>query len=77
LGADGRSGELEDHDAALRLVLRALARGLVDVVGQLEPRLLELLPTAFLLFPSPDLVDDEGREHGVLWLFGTVTELPN
>jgi len=64
--------EFEDENAALAFVVRPifgrapLPRRRVNVLRQLETRLLELVLTALFLFPSPDLVDDEGGQHAFL-----------
>jgi hypothetical protein len=58
------SAQVEDHDATfLGFVLAALGRRSFRFLRKLEPRLLELVPSTFFLFPPPDLIDDERRKH--------------
>ena len=74
------SGEVEDHDAAIAAAvpfpLVALSPGRPRVVErQLEPRALGISALLFgVSFTLPNLVDDEGREHG--WPRGGETSYP-
>jgi hypothetical protein len=60
-----RSAEVEDHDAAVRRVILTLGLGswTIGVHREFEARVLLVSPTALLLFSTPDLFDDERREH--------------
>jgi hypothetical protein len=59
------SAEVEDHDAAVSGVVLALGlrSGAIGVHREFEARVLLVSPTALLLFSTPDLFDDERREH--------------
>jgi hypothetical protein len=59
--------EIENDDAAFGVLVFAWLRGRpLRLFGKLEPRLLELVTPTFLLFPPPDLIDDERRKHAGL-----------
>jgi hypothetical protein len=64
------SAEVEDHDAALRGVVLALGlrRWTISVDREFEARVLVFSPTPLLLLSTPDLFDDERREHSGLSL---------
>jgi hypothetical protein len=59
--------EIEDDDAAVGVLVFAwLGRRPLRLFRKLEPRLLELVTPTFLLFPPPDLINDERRKHAGL-----------
>jgi len=59
--------EIENHDAAFGVIVFAGLGGRpLRLFRKLEPRLLELVAPTFLLFPPPDLIDDERRKHAGL-----------
>jgi hypothetical protein len=63
------SAEIQDDDAALRVVLLVLValrlgRGAIGIDRQLDSRSVAVDTPTFLFFSSPNLVDDEGRKHG-------------
>src|SRR5262245_65656573 len=58
------SAEVEDHDAALGVIVFArLGDRSLCLFRQLEPRLLELVTSTLLLFPPPNLIHDERRQQ--------------
>src|SRR5690606_38166692 len=69
------ASEIEDHDAAIRVVVVFLRGDAVPVAGAARARgarlrdleagalLLVADSTTLLVFPSSDLLDDERREH--------------
>jgi hypothetical protein len=59
------SAEVEDHDAAVRgvVVSLGLRRRTIGVHREFEARMFLLSPTTLLVLSTPDLFDDERREH--------------
>ena len=71
------SAEIEDHDTALGVIVFARFRYRpLRLFRELEPGLLELVTPTLLLFPPPDLIDDERRKHDGL-TFRASTARPN
>ena len=71
------SAEIEDDDAAFGVFIFALlGNRALRLFRKLEPGLLELVTPTFLLFPPPDLIDDERRKHDGL-AFRASTARPN
>jgi hypothetical protein len=61
------STEIEDDDTAFGVILFAWLGGRpLRLLRKLELGLLELVTPTFLLFPPPDLIDDERRKHAGL-----------
>ena len=77
MGVGGVLAEVEDDDPALAFdffVVRRRRRE-VSVDRELEPGTIGLMTPTLVVFPSPDLVDDERREHGALCEQGALEEV--
>jgi len=65
LATKKESAQIEDDHATFDVIFRWLGfrRRVVHVNRELEAGAIEFLPTLHILFPPPDLIDNERRKH--------------